>query len=275
MREGIQGEVGPILQGRPWLEPRDGQAAARVLCGEGPMVRGVAVEGGRLHRRGKAGRSGVNFRGGAKYPEGGEATFVPQEEVHWGKTGLAGQYIGGGTEEAIRGPPLDLVPEGGEFSQQVEGGGEDVRAVAEDREEERGGQSAAQKGGKAHPPGGEPFYGHKGSLSFGQSLGEVRRGGQQGGKPVSQPPDLIFGFEDRAIEVDRSVGYWASVPVRTPVDELRLGDRETDAEPGPSGLQPGVLPLEDLDVATIGRRGCRVTKVIHVGESEAQGDLRV
>ena len=59
MREGIQWEVGPILRGRPWLEPREGQAAARVLCGEGPMVRGVAVEGGCLHRRGKAGLAGL------------------------------------------------------------------------------------------------------------------------------------------------------------------------------------------------------------------------
>jgi len=157
----------------------------------------------------------------------------------------------------------------------VGSGGEDVRAVAEDRDEERGGQTVAQKGGKAHPRGGEPSDGHKGSLGLGQSLGEVRRGGHRGGKPVSQPPDLVFGLEDRAIQVDRSVGYWASVPVRTPVDERRLGDREADAQPGPSGLQPGVLPLENLDVATVGRRGCRETEVIHVGESEAQRDLRV
>jgi len=40
---GIQGEVGSILRGRPWLEPREGQAATRILRGEGPMIRGVAV----------------------------------------------------------------------------------------------------------------------------------------------------------------------------------------------------------------------------------------
>jgi len=116
VREGIQGEVGPVLRGWSWLEPRDGQVAARVPRGEGPMIRGVAVQGGHVHRRGKAGRSLVDFRGGAEYPEGGEPTFVPPEEVKWGKTGLDGQYIGGGGEETIRGPPLDLVPEGGEFS---------------------------------------------------------------------------------------------------------------------------------------------------------------
>jgi len=69
--------------------------------------------------------------------------------------------------------------------------------------------------------------------------------------------------------------YWASVPVRTQVDELRLGDRETDAQPGPCGLQPGILPLQDLDISTIGRRGCRETEVVHVGESEAHRDLGV
>ena len=82
----------------------------------------------------------------------------------------------------------------------------------------------AQKGGEAHPRRGEPLDGHKGSLGLGQSLGEVGRGGHRGGKPVAQPPDLIFGVENRAIMVDQSVGYRASVPVRAPVDELRLGD---------------------------------------------------
>jgi len=43
MREGVYGEVGPVLRGRSGLEPREGQAADRVLCGERPMIRGVAV----------------------------------------------------------------------------------------------------------------------------------------------------------------------------------------------------------------------------------------
>ena len=133
----------------------------------------------------------------------------------------------------------------------------------------------AQERGETHPRGGEPFDGHKCGLGHGQSLSEVGGSGHRGGKPVTQPPDLVFGFEDRPIQVDRRVGYGASVPVRSPVDELRLGDGETDAKPGPSGLQPGILLLQDLDISTIGRRGCRETKVVHVGESEAHRDLRV
>ena len=103
------------------------------------MIGGVAVEGGCLHRGWKAGRSRVDFWGGAEYPEGGEPTFVPQEEVKRGEAGLDGQNIGGGAEETIGGPPLDLMPEDGELSYHVGSGGEDVRAIAEDREEERGG----------------------------------------------------------------------------------------------------------------------------------------
>jgi len=133
----------------------------------------------------------------------------------------------------------------------------------------------AQEGGEAHPRWGEPFDGHKGGLGLGQPLGEVGGSGHRGGKPVSQPPDLPFGFENRSIQVDRCIGYGAPVPVRTPVDELRLGDRETDAQPGPFGLQPGILPLQDLDISMIGRRGCHETEVVHVGESEAHRDLGV
>jgi len=133
----------------------------------------------------------------------------------------------------------------------------------------------AQEGGEAHPRGGEPFDGHKGGLGLGQSLGEVGGGRHRWGKPVSQPPNLAFRLENRSIQVDRRVGYGASVPVRTPVDELRLGDRETDAQPSPSGLQPGIQPLQDLDVPTIGRRGRRETEVVHVGEGEAHRDLGV
>ena len=59
-----------------------------------------------MNRGGKAGSSRVDFRRGAEYPEGGEPTFILQEEVNWGETGLAGQDIRGGTEETIGGPPL-------------------------------------------------------------------------------------------------------------------------------------------------------------------------
>jgi len=55
----------------------------------------------------------------------------------------------------------------------VHSGPESIRAVAEDGEEQRGGQPVAQERGKAHPWGGEPFDGHEGSLGLGESLGKV------------------------------------------------------------------------------------------------------
>jgi len=82
----------------------------------------------------------------------------------------------------------------------------------------------AEEGREAHPQGGESLDGHKGSLGIGQSFTEVGRSGHRVGKPVAQPRDLVFRLEDRAIQVDRSIGDWGSVPVRAPVDELCLGD---------------------------------------------------
>jgi len=82
----------------------------------------------------------------------------------------------------------------------------------------------AQEGGEALPGGGEPFDGYKGGLGLGQPLGKMGGSGYRGCKPVAQPPNLVFGLEDRPIQVDRGAGYRASVPVRTPVDKLRLGD---------------------------------------------------
>jgi len=55
--------------------------------------------------------------------------------------------------------------------------------------------------------------------------------------------------------VDRSIEDGVSVPVRTPVDELRFGDREANAQPGPFGLQSGIRLLQCLDVPPIGHRG--------------------
>ena len=75
--------------------------------------------------------------------------------------------------------------------------------------------------------------------------------------------------------MDRSVGNGGLIPVRAPVDKLRLGDREADTQPGPFDLQPRVMPLQDSDVASIGGRGRGQTEIVHVGEREATGDLRV
>jgi len=59
------------------------------------------------------------------------------------------------------------------------------------------------------------------------------------------------------------------------VDRFCFGDGEADTQSGPSGLQYRVLPLEYLDVLTIGRRGCREADVVDVGEGEPPGDLGV
>ena len=122
----------------------------------------------------------------------------------------------------------------------MDGGHEDVRAIAEDGEVEGRGQSMAEQGGEADPQRGDTLNSHEGRLGLGQPFDEMGGGGDRGGEPVAQRPDLTLGCEDRPVQVDWSIGDGASVPVRTPVDVLCLGDRKTDAQPGPSGLQPGI-----------------------------------
>jgi len=135
------------------------------------------------------------------------------------------------------------VPEHGELPGHVDRGNKGIRAIAEDGKAEEGGKSVAEERGEANPWTGEWFDRHEGSLGFGQPLDEVGGGGDRGCEPIAQPPDLSLEREDRPIQVDRSVGDGGPIPVRAPVDKLRFGDRETDAQSGPSGLQPGVLPL--------------------------------
>jgi len=69
-------------------------------------------------------------------------------------------------------------------------GHEDVRPIAEDGEEEGGGQPMAEEGGEADSRGGETFDGHKGTLGLGQSFNKVRGSGYREGEPVAQPSDL-------------------------------------------------------------------------------------
>jgi len=82
----------------------------------------------------------------------------------------------------------------------------------------------AKEGREAESRGGESLDHHKGRLGLGQPLDEVGCSGDRGGEPVAQPPDLKLGRENRPIQMDRSIGDGVSVPVRTPVDELRFGD---------------------------------------------------
>ena len=100
-----------------------------------------------------------------------------------------------------------------------------------------------EEGGEANPRGGESFDRDEGCQGLGQPFDEVRGGGDRGGEPVAQPPDLILGCEGRSVKVDRRVGDGVSVPGGTPVDDLRFVDRETNTQPRPSGLQPRVLSL--------------------------------
>jgi len=57
--------------------------------------------------------------------------------------------------------------EDGEFPSHVGCEGEGIRAVAEDGEEEGGGQAMAQEGEEAHPRRGESLDHHEGRLSLG------------------------------------------------------------------------------------------------------------
>jgi len=84
----------------------------------------------------KSCRCGVDLRGGAHNPKVCQAPFVREEKFEWWEAGIAGQDIRWGRQEAVGSPSLHLVPERGELPEHVDGGPEDVRAIAEDGEEE-------------------------------------------------------------------------------------------------------------------------------------------
>jgi len=77
------------------------------------------------------------------------------------------------------------VPKDGELPGHGDCWYEGVRTVAEDREEERGGQPGAQEGWEADPWGRAALDSHKGRLGFGECLDEVSGSGEGGGEPVS------------------------------------------------------------------------------------------
>jgi len=143
--------VGPVLGGGPRPAPREGQFCPWSPAEEGSIIGGVAVQ--RRPREGgwKPGGGRVDLGRGAYYPKAGQAVLLCKEEIERGEAGLNGQDVGRGAGEAVRGPPLDLVPEGRELSRHVNSGLESIRAVAKDGEEERGGQPVVQERGKTHP----------------------------------------------------------------------------------------------------------------------------
>jgi len=222
--EGVEGEVGPVLRRRSCLESREGEGATRVPHAQDPVVRRVAVK-----RRGLQGgwepcRRRVDFRGVPHDSKVRKAPFIGEEKPEGRKAGLDGQDVRWGRHEAIGSPSLDLVPEHGELPDHVGGRHEDVRSIAEDGEEEGGGEPMAEERWEANPRGGESLNRHEGRRGFGEPLDEMGGGGDRGGEPVTQPSDLLLGCKDRPIEVDRRNGDGVPVPGGAPMDEFRLGD---------------------------------------------------
>ena len=65
VREGVEGEVGPVLQGRSCLESREGEVASCVVRAQDRVVWRVAVKGRGLHGGWESRGRWVDFRGGA------------------------------------------------------------------------------------------------------------------------------------------------------------------------------------------------------------------
>jgi len=93
MREGVEGEVGPVFRGRPSLEPREGGAASRVSRAQDPVVWRVAVKRRGLHGGREPRGRWVDLRGGAQDSEVCQATLVRDEEPERGRRGRRGPYI--------------------------------------------------------------------------------------------------------------------------------------------------------------------------------------
>jgi len=125
------------------------------------MVWRVAVKGWSLDGEGEPSGCGVDFLGGAQNPEVSQAAFLPKKQTKRRKTDLNGQDVSGGAHEAVRCPSLNLVPEHRELASHVDGGHEDVRAIAEDGEEEGGSQPVTEKGRQQNRGRSPPLYRRK------------------------------------------------------------------------------------------------------------------
>ena len=97
------------------------------------------MKGRGLHRGWEPSCRRVDLRGGAQNSKVRQASLVGKEKPEGREAGLYGQDVRRGGPEAVGSPSLDPMPEHGELSDHVGGRYEDVRPIAEDREEEGGG----------------------------------------------------------------------------------------------------------------------------------------
>ena len=92
------------------------------------------------------------------------------------------------------------------------------------------------------------------------------RSGHVGGKPITQPPNLLLGMEWVVIEGDRGEAAGGAVFWGAPVDQFGFGYREGEPKPfrfPRKGLEPG---LEDLDISPIGGGHGGKREVVHKRE---------
>ena len=118
----------------------------RVLGSEGG-------EGGEGQR--ESGRGWVGVWGGTGDSEGGETPLVSAVGGDGGEAGLPGKAGAAGTEEIVRSPSLDPVPEAVHASERSIVRGQEVGSIGEYREEEAVGDAVAEEGSDASSWGRE------------------------------------------------------------------------------------------------------------------------
>jgi len=99
------------------------------------MVRGMTVEGGRLHGGAETCRSRVALRARGEYSQTCQAFLVRKKQLKRRETGLYGQNVGWCAGKTVSAPSLGFVPKGEEFSHHLDGRGEKVPAIPMNWEE--------------------------------------------------------------------------------------------------------------------------------------------
>ena len=155
MRHGVYGEVFPDRRCGGFGAPVKGEVHRGEALGVVP--RGVLGsedrEGG--EGGGQAGGRRVMGGGGASYAQGSESPPVPAVDSDGRETCLARKYGGGRGIKTIGDPSARPVPEGVHRIEGVGVGGEEVRSIGEDGEEEACCDSVVEEGADPRPRGGE------------------------------------------------------------------------------------------------------------------------